>query len=384
MIQLQNVTKMIKENTVLDNVSYTFKSGFVYGLYGQNGSGKTMLLRAISGLINLDSGSIFIDGEKLHDKIEFPPETGIVIENMELLPECSAKRNLQMLAKIKNIADEKDIIFSLERVGLDPDSDKKVKKFSLGMKQRLNIAQAIFENQKIILLDEPTNALDEDAVQLIYKIIREEKSRGATIIVATHHKEDLKEVCDVILKIAGGEKLLRKMKINKYFLGIVLIIIIIMYFMAGVLFLGNTREDNNMKVSTEQQEIAYQTFKSETEGYSLASKYAENLQNNSLDKEAINLQLQEAKKFLQDNIKGISRESDNFAQMFYYCGIIYGLDRKYNCGDYEFVKVGIEVRGYIINVQNGDMDDELEADLYDKLTKLTADDIQEVVNAIDN
>lgn len=204
MIQLQNVTKRIKENTVLDNVSYTFKSGFVYGLYGQNGSGKTML-RAISGLINLDSGSIFIDGEKLHDKIEFPPETGIVIENMELLPECSAKRNLQMLAKIKNIADEKDIIFSLERVGLDPDSDKKVKKFSLGMKQRLNIAQAIFENQKIILLDEPTNALDEDAVQLIYKIIREEKSRGATIIVATHHKEDLKEVCDVILKIAEGK-----------------------------------------------------------------------------------------------------------------------------------------------------------------------------------
>ena len=205
MIQLQNVTKRIKENTVLDNVSYTFKSGFVYGLYGQNGSGKTMLLRAISGLINLDSGSIFIDWEKLHDKIEFPPETGIVIENMELLPECSAKRNLQMLAKIKNIADEKDIIFSLERVGLDHDSDKKVKKFSLGMKQRLNIAQAIFENQKIILLDEPTNALDEDAVQLIYKIIREEKSRGATIIVATHHKEDLKEVCDVILKIAGGK-----------------------------------------------------------------------------------------------------------------------------------------------------------------------------------
>lgn len=205
MIQLQNVTKRIKENTVLDNVSYTFKSGFVYGLYGQNGSGKTMLLRAISGLINLDSGSIFIDGEKLHDKIEFPPETGIVIENMELLPECSAKRNLQMLAKIKNIADEKDISFSLERVGLAPDSDKKVKKFSLGMKQRLNIAQAIFENQKIILLDEPTNALDEDAVQLIYKIIREEKSRGATIIVATHHKEDLKEVCDVILKIAEGK-----------------------------------------------------------------------------------------------------------------------------------------------------------------------------------
>ena len=204
-LELKNVNKIINKNNILDNVNIQMEKGNIYGFMGINGSGKTMLLRAISGLINLDSGSIFIDGEKLHDKIEFPPETGIVIENMELLPECSAKRNLQMLAKIKNIADEKDIIFSLERVGLDPDSDKKVKKFSLGMKQRLNIAQAIFENQKIILLDEPTNALDEDAVQLIYKIIREEKSRGATIIVATHHKEDLKEVCDVILKIAEGK-----------------------------------------------------------------------------------------------------------------------------------------------------------------------------------
>ena len=204
MIQLQNVTKRIKENTVLDNVSYTFKSGFVYGLYGQNGSGKTMLLRAISGLINLDSGSIFIDGEKLHDKIEFPPETGIVIENMELLPECSAKRNIQMLAKIKNIADEKDIIFSLERVGLDPDSDKKVKKFSLGMKQRLNIAQAIFEKPDLILLDEPMNALDEDGVNLIYKVLKEEKERGACIIMATHNKSDFSSVCDKILKVSEG------------------------------------------------------------------------------------------------------------------------------------------------------------------------------------
>ena len=204
-IEIRKLTKKYNDTVVLNDINASFEKGLIYGLIGRNGSGKTMLLRAISGLINLDSGSIFIDGEKLHDKIEFPPETGIVIENMELLPECSAKRNLQMLAKIKNIADEKDIIFSLERVGLDPDSDKKVKKFSLGMKQRLNIAQAIFENQKIILLDEPTNALDEEAVQLIYKIIREEKSRGATIIVATHHKEDLKEVCDVILKIAEGK-----------------------------------------------------------------------------------------------------------------------------------------------------------------------------------
>ena len=204
MIQLQNVTKRIKENTVLDNVSYTFKSGFVYGLYGQNGSGKTMLLRAISGLINLDSGSIFIDGEKLHDKIEFPPETGIVIENMELLPECSAKRNIQMLAKIKNIADEKDIIFSLERVGLDPDSDKKVKKFSLGMKQRLSIAQALFEDPDILLLDEPTNALDEDGVNDVRRILLEQKKKNKLIIIASHNKEDISLLSNTVISVSNG------------------------------------------------------------------------------------------------------------------------------------------------------------------------------------
>ena len=206
MIQLQNVTKRIKENTVLDNVSYTFKSGFVYGLYGQNGSGKTMLLRAISGLINLDSGSIFIDGEKLHDKIEFPPETGIVIENMELLPECSAKKNLQMLAKIKNIADEKDIIFSLERVGLDPDSDKKVKKFSLGMKQRLNIAQAIFENQKIILLDEPTNSLDYEYKNKLIKLLRMLKTKyNKTIVISSHDMDFVLKVSDNVYALNNGK-----------------------------------------------------------------------------------------------------------------------------------------------------------------------------------
>ena len=139
----------------------------------------------------------------MHKDMSFPPSIGIVIENMNLLPQYNAFDNLKILGKIKKTATDEDIKTALERVGLK--SDLKVKKFSLGMKQRLNIAQAVFEKQKIILLDEPTNALDEEAVQLIYKIIREEKSRGATIIVATHHKEDLKEVCDVILKIAEGK-----------------------------------------------------------------------------------------------------------------------------------------------------------------------------------
>lgn len=205
MIQLQNVNKKIKTNQVLNNISYTFEERKVYGLYGRNGSGKTMLLRAVSGLICLDSGSIYVDGKKLHEEISFPENTGIVIENMELLPRFSARQNLKILAKIRNTADDRSITEALKRVGLDPDSTLKVKKFSLGMKQRLNIAQAIFEKQKLILLDEPTNALDEKGVELIYDIIREEREKGAVIVIATHHKEDLEELCDVVLKIDEGK-----------------------------------------------------------------------------------------------------------------------------------------------------------------------------------
>lgn len=205
MIQLENISKKMKGNQVLDNISYTFEKGKVYGLYGINGSGKTMLLRAISGLLRMDSGKVIINGETLGETISFPPNTGIVIENMELLPEYSARKNLEILSKIKKTATDKDIVNALTRVGLDPDSDKKVKKFSLGMKQRLNIAQAVFERQEIILLDEPTNALDEAGVNLIYSIVKEEKERGATVIVSTHHKEDLRELCDTILKISEGK-----------------------------------------------------------------------------------------------------------------------------------------------------------------------------------
>ena len=204
MIELKHVTKMLKKNKVLDDVSYAFEEGKVYGLYGENGSGKTMLLRAISGLIIPTEGEIICNGRKLHKDISFPENTGIVIENMELLPRFTARENLRILAKIRKTATEEDITEALNAVGLEPDSRKKVKKFSLGMKQRLNIAQAIFEKQKVILLDEPTNALDEVGVQQIYDLIKREKARKAIIIIATHHKEDLKEMCDVILRISNG------------------------------------------------------------------------------------------------------------------------------------------------------------------------------------
>lgn len=203
MVEIKNYCKSIKSRPILNNVSCNFEYGKIYGLYGHNGSGKTMLLRAIAGLLVPDSGSVVIDGKVLHKDMSFPPSIGIVIENMNLLPQYNAYDNLKILGKIKKTATDEDIKTALERVGLK--SDLKVKKFSLGMKQRLNIAQAVFEKQKIILLDEPTNALDNDGVQLIYKLLKEEKERGALVVITTHHKEDLKEICDVVLEMTEGE-----------------------------------------------------------------------------------------------------------------------------------------------------------------------------------
>ncbi len=202
MVELKNVNKSLSKRLILDNISYKFEYGKVYGLCGTNGSGKTMLLRAICGLIVPDSGEIVIDGKVLHKDISFPPSVGIVIENMTLLPGYNAFDNLKLIAQIKKVASDDDIKNAINRVGLK--SDLKVRKFSLGMKQRLNIAQAVFEKPKIILLDEPTNALDDSGVKLVYDIIKEEKERGALIIVATHHEADLKEMCDVILRVSEG------------------------------------------------------------------------------------------------------------------------------------------------------------------------------------
>lgn len=203
MVEIKNYCKSIKSRPILNNVSYNFEYGKIYGIYGHNGSGKTMLLRAIAGLLVPDSGSVVIDGKVLHKDMSFPPSIGIVIENMNLLPQYNAFDNLKILSKIKKTATDENIKTALERVGLK--SDLKVKKFSLGMKQRLNIAQAVFEKQKIILLDEPTNALDNDGVQLIYKLLKEEKERGALVVITTHHKEDLEEICDVVLEMTEGE-----------------------------------------------------------------------------------------------------------------------------------------------------------------------------------
>ena len=191
-------------NKILDNVNLTFESGHVYGLVGRNGSGKTMLLRAICGLIFPDSGKVIIDGKQLHKDISFPESCGIIIENTDLLPNFSAFDNLKMLSEIKNTANDNMIKSAIKSVGLDPDSKKKVKTFSLGMKQRLSIAQALFEDPDILLLDEPTNALDEDGVNDVRRILLEQKKKNKLIIIASHNKEDISLLSDTVISVSNG------------------------------------------------------------------------------------------------------------------------------------------------------------------------------------
>ena len=203
-IIIENLSKTIKNNKILDNVNLTFESGHVYGLVGRNGSGKTMLLRAICGLIFPDSGKVLIDGKQLHKDISFPESCGIIIENTDLLPNFSAFDNLKMLSEIKNTANDNMIKSAIKSVGLDPDSKKKVKTFSLGMKQRLSIAQTLFEDPDILLLDEPTNALDEDGVNDVRRILLEQKKKNKLIIIASHNKEDISLLSDTVISVSNG------------------------------------------------------------------------------------------------------------------------------------------------------------------------------------
>ena len=204
MVSVNNISKKIKGKTILDHISYEFQEGKIYGLYGRTGSGKTMLLRAIAGVIFVDEGSIVIDEKRLHKEIDFPESVGIIIEKTDLLPQYDAFTNLKILSKIKNIANDEDIRNAVEAVGLNPDDKLKVKKYSLGMKQRLSIAQAIFENPDLLLLDEPTNALDEKSIEMVRNILLEKKAEGKTIIIASHNKDDLRILADVTLQMEDG------------------------------------------------------------------------------------------------------------------------------------------------------------------------------------
>lgn len=203
-IVLSNVKKVIKKAIVIDGISAKWTEGKVYGLCGYNGCGKTMLMRLVAGLIRPTEGSVTINGKELGKDIDFPESIGLMIENPAFLDHYTAMQNLQLVASLKKKATRKDCIDALNRVNLDPNDLRTFKKFSLGMKQRLGIAAAIFEKPDLILLDEPTNALDADGTELAAKIIREERERGALIVLACHEREFLENAADEIIKIEHG------------------------------------------------------------------------------------------------------------------------------------------------------------------------------------
>ena len=203
-LELRNVTKVIGPETVLDCVSFEVDRGQVVGLEGRNGSGKTMAMRVACGLIRPTEGCAVVDGRELWADAEFPPSVGLLIEGPALLDSCSARKNLELLASIKHVASASDIERSLERVGLDSHDRRHVRKYSLGMKQRAGIAMALMEAPDLLILDEPTNALDEGAREVLVKIIGEERARGAAALLSSHDSDFLRATCDVIYHMELG------------------------------------------------------------------------------------------------------------------------------------------------------------------------------------
>ena len=203
-IKITDVNKTIKKAPILRDINLEFAGGKVYGLRGKNGSGKTMLMRAICGLITPDSGIIDIDGKILGKDISFPESIGVLIENPSFIGNYTGFKNLKVLASIQNRIGDEQIRKALEDIGLDPDDKRTYRKYSLGMKQKLGIAAAVMENPDIIILDEPINALDDVSVEKVHDILEEQKKRGAVIIIACHDKEELDQLSDEIIEISDG------------------------------------------------------------------------------------------------------------------------------------------------------------------------------------
>lgn len=200
-IEIHDLGKEISEVTILRDVSLRLEQGRIYGFVGKNGSGKTMLFRMIAGLVKPTSGEILYDGKTVAYGKKIPLDMGIMIENAGLYPEMSAFENLRFLASLRNRTSNEQIKNVIQKVGLNPADKRKIKKYSLGMRQRLIFAQSIMEEPDLLLLDEPTNALDTDGVALIREMIREEKERGAIICIASHNKEDIDSLCDEIYSV---------------------------------------------------------------------------------------------------------------------------------------------------------------------------------------
>lgn len=203
-IILENVSKYFKKQKVLDSTSITFEKGKIHGIVGSNGSGKTVLFKIICGLISPSEGTVKVNGCTVGHDRDFAPDTGIIIENPSFISYQSGFQNLKDLASISKKADEEQIKKAMQRVGLDASDRKSVGKYSLGMRQRLGIAQSIMENPSLLILDEPMNGLDKKGVKDIRELLLTLREEGKTILIASHYSEDIKILCDTVCEMEGG------------------------------------------------------------------------------------------------------------------------------------------------------------------------------------
>lgn len=204
MILVNNLSLTIKETEILKKINVKFDSGRIHGLIGRNGSGKTMLMKCICGFVKPTDGEVFIDDFKVRKDFDFPPNTGIIIETPGFIPYYSGFKNLKLLAAMNGKINTEQIKIAIEQVGLDPKSKLHVKKYSLGMRQRLGLAQAIMESPNLLILDEPMNGLDKDGVADMRKYLLDLKEQGKTIIIASHSSEDIDILCDTVSEMDKG------------------------------------------------------------------------------------------------------------------------------------------------------------------------------------
>ncbi len=206
MISVKNLSKQYKKTTVLSSISQDFESGKIYGIIGRNGSGKTVLMKIICGFVPATTGEVEVDGKVIGKDIDFLPNAGIIIETPQFQPFTSGYKNLLSLASIRKTIGKEEIADVMNKVGLEPDSKKHVRKYSLGMRQRLGIAQAIMENPDILILDEPMNGLDQEGVDDIRALLLSYKGQGKTIILASHSQEDINQLCDETIHLDKGKR----------------------------------------------------------------------------------------------------------------------------------------------------------------------------------
>lgn len=204
-ISVKNVCKKFKDNVVLNNVSYEFESGKIYGLVGKNGSGKTVFLKLLTGLYTPDSGKILVDGEDFNENKSYPKSMRALIENPSFISDLSGYDNLKLLASIQNKIGKKEIEEALKEVNLYDEKDKLFHKYSLGMKQKLGIAQVIMEDVQILIFDEPFSAIEDETVEKLRDLLKKLKKEGKLIIISTHLKEDIDKLADVVLKFNNGK-----------------------------------------------------------------------------------------------------------------------------------------------------------------------------------